>query len=101
MNAVCLPGSAVLVRAIEPQSKLDLMRANRGVDDLRLLCSGPGRLCQALAVDASYDGLPLDELPFQFKLPSGARTSSILTGHRVGISKAVDLEWRFGLAGSS
>ncbi|TIT41379.1 MAG: 3-methyladenine DNA glycosylase, partial [Mesorhizobium sp.] len=49
----------------------------------------------------SYDGLPLDELPFQFKLPSGARTSSILTGHRVGISKAVDLEWRFGLAGSS
>ncbi|RWP12443.1 MAG: DNA-3-methyladenine glycosylase [Mesorhizobium sp.] len=101
LNAVCLPGSAVLVRAIEPQSKLDLMRANRGVDDLRLLCSGPGRLCEALAVDASYDGLPLDELPFQFKLPSGARTSSILTGHRVGISKAVDLEWRFGLAGSS
>ncbi|TIL41029.1 MAG: DNA-3-methyladenine glycosylase [Mesorhizobium sp.] len=100
LNAVCLPGSAVLVRAIEPQSKLDLMRAKRGVDDLRFLCSGPGRVCQALAVDASYDGLPLDQLPFQFKQPPEARASSILAGRRIGISKAVDVEWRFGLAGS-
>lgn len=76
LNAVCLPGSAVLVRAIEPQSKLDLMRAKRGVDDLRFLCSGPGRVCQALAVDASYDGLPLDQLPFQVQ--AAARSQSQL-----------------------
>ncbi|MER9363400.1 DNA-3-methyladenine glycosylase [Mesorhizobium sp. M0074] len=98
LNAVCLPGSAVLVRAIEPQSGLEVMRANRGVDDPRLLCSGPGRLCQALAIDKSHDGLPLDVPPFEFRQPGDA--SAVLTGRRIGISKAVDAEWRFGLRGS-
>ncbi|WP_292724956.1 DNA-3-methyladenine glycosylase [Mesorhizobium sp.] len=98
LNAVCLPGSAVLVRAIEPQSKLDLMRVKRCVEDLRFLCSGPGRLCQALAIDRSHDGLPLDVLPFEFRAPRQA--SAVLTGCRIGISKAVEAEWRFGLRGS-
>ncbi|MES0000023.1 DNA-3-methyladenine glycosylase [Mesorhizobium sp. M0051] len=98
LNAVCLPGSAVLVRAIEPRSGLDAMRANRGLDDPRLLCSGPGRLCQALAIDKSHDGLPLDEPPFEFMAP--LEPSAILTGRRIGISKAVDAQWRFGLRGS-
>lgn len=98
LNAVCLPGSAVLIRAIEPRLGLEVMRANRRVDDPRLLCSGPGRLCQALAIDKSYDGLPLDLRPFEFRPPSEA--GAVLTGRRIGISKAVGAEWRFGLRDS-
>ncbi|WP_352598417.1 DNA-3-methyladenine glycosylase [Mesorhizobium sp. M0488] len=99
LNAVCLPGSAVLVRAIEPQSGLETMRTNRGLDDIRLLCSGPGRLCQALGVDASYDGAPLDALPFEF-MPRPMSDPALLIGRRIGLSKAAEAEWRFGLRGS-
>nr|WP_287298516.1 DNA-3-methyladenine glycosylase [Mesorhizobium sp.] len=60
------------------------MRANRGVDDLRFLCSGPGRVCQALAVDASYDGLPMGELPFQFKLPAEDKADGTADRHLQG-----------------
>ena len=70
----------------------------RGVTDLRLLCSGPGRLAQALAVTRAHDGLPLDRPPFEIL----ARTAPIevVTGPRIGITKAADLPWRYGLAGS-
>jgi DNA-3-methyladenine glycosylase len=74
------------------------MRARRGVEAERALCSGPGKLCQALGVDGSHDGLPLDEPPFAF-LPR-TETPAIATGTRIGLTKAADREWRYGLAGS-
>ncbi len=89
---------AVLVRALEPTDGLDVMRERRGVDDPRLLCSGPGRLCQALAVTGAHDGLPLDEPPFV--LLGRDRPVEVATGRRVGITRAADAEWRYGLAGS-
>lgn len=101
LNVVCGPageGSAVLLRALEPTHGLDRMRARRGIDEARLLCSGPGRLCQALGVDASQDGLPLDAPPFALILPE--RPVPLATGPRIGISKGVATPWRFGLAGS-
>ncbi len=90
--------SALLIRALEPLQGLDTMRARRGLDDVRLLASGPGRLCQALAVTRELDGLPLDEPPFEVR----PRTEpvEVVVGTRIGITKAVDRPWRFGLAGS-
>ena len=98
LNVVCLPGSAVLIRALEPTHGIPLMRARRDMEANRLLCSGPGRLCQALAIHDLYDGLPLTETPFQ----ALARQKSlpVQTGKRIGISKAVEEPWRFGLSGS-
>jgi DNA-3-methyladenine glycosylase len=98
LNVVCLPGSAVLIRAIEPKSGIEAMRERRGLETQRLLCSGPGRLCQALGVDISLDGLPLSRPPFRLVLPSEPLATS--SGRRIGISRAVDQPWRFGLAGS-
>jgi DNA-3-methyladenine glycosylase len=98
LNVVCLPGSAVLIRALEPVSGVDTMVARRGVAAPDALCSGPGRLCQALAVGAAFDGLPLDQEPFAMSLPASSRP--IVIGPRIGITKAMDRPWRFGLAGS-
>ncbi|MBD0328739.1 MAG: DNA-3-methyladenine glycosylase [Thermoleophilia bacterium] len=101
LNFVCEDegvASAVLVRALEPTDGLDVMRARRRVDALRLLCSGPGRLCQALGVTGAHDGAPLDEPPFAVL----ARTAEppVVTGRRVGISRAADRPWRYAVAGS-
>jgi DNA-3-methyladenine glycosylase len=101
LNLVCEPpdvASAVLIRALEPSRGIDVMRARRGLDDPRLLCSGPGRLCQALGVTGAHDGLALDRPPFEL----GAREVSpeIAVGPRVGITKAAERPWRYGLAGS-
>jgi DNA-3-methyladenine glycosylase len=101
LNFVCGEAgaaSAVLVRALEPTRGLEEMRARRGVEAERLLASGPGRLCQALAITREHDGLPLDRPPFELRARRG--TPEIVTGPRVGITKAVDLPWRYGLAGS-
>lgn len=98
LNAVCLPGSAVLIRALEPTTGIPLMRARRGVEADRLLCSGPGRLCQALAIQGIHDGLALTEKPFQ-AIPR-QKSLPVQSGKRIGISKAVDEPWRFGLGGS-
>jgi DNA-3-methyladenine glycosylase len=70
----------------------------RGLENDRLLCAGPGRLCQALGITREHDGLPLDRKPFELR----ARTNEpdILIGPRIGITKAVDKPWRYGLAGS-
>jgi len=101
LNVVCdEPGvaGAVLVRALQPTHGLAAMAARRGVGDERLLCSGPGRLCQALGVTREHDGLRIDRRPFSLRRP---RTPvEIVTGPRIGISKAADLPWRYGLAGS-
>jgi DNA-3-methyladenine glycosylase len=98
LNFVCLPGSAVLIRAIEPKWGLETMRTRRGVSQDRLLCSGPGRVGQALSINREQDGLPLREDPFRLRLP--ASRPPISTGVRVGISRAVEHPWRFGLANS-
>jgi DNA-3-methyladenine glycosylase len=100
LNAVCLPGSAVLIRAIQPQSGIAEMRGRRGTDDERLLCSGPGRLCQALGIDGTHNRLPLTAPPFEFER-SRTDPATIVSGRRIGLTKAVEFEWRFGLAGSA
>ncbi|MFC3220286.1 DNA-3-methyladenine glycosylase [Tianweitania populi] len=97
-NITCLPGSAVLLRAIEPTEGLHLMRERRGMEAVRLLCSGPGKLCQALGIDITLDGLALDEAPFTFR--HHAPTDSLIAGPRIGITKAAEQPWRFGLKGS-
>ena len=102
LNLVCgregVP-EAVLVRALEPTHGLERMRERRGLEDERLLCAGPGRLCQALGVTAAHDGLALDEPPFAL-LATEDRVA-VARGPRVGITRAADLPWRYGLAGSS
>jgi DNA-3-methyladenine glycosylase len=74
------------------------MRRRRGIHDERLLCSGPGRLCEALGVTGALNGLPLDRPPF--KLIGRVEKPEIVVGGRVGISKAAELPWRYGLKGS-
>lgn len=98
LNAVCMPGSAVLIRALEPIAGISLMRARRGLEGERLLCSGPGRLCQALAIHGVHDGLALTEKPFH--AVARKESLSVQNGKRIGISKAVEEPWRFGLGGS-
>jgi DNA-3-methyladenine glycosylase len=89
---------AALVRALAPTHGLELMHARRGVEDERALCSGPGKLCEALAITRDHDGLPLDREPFQLLARAGE--PDIVAGPRIGISHAADLPWRYGLAGS-
>jgi DNA-3-methyladenine glycosylase len=101
LNLVCDRvgrAEAVLVRALAPTHRLDRMRARRGVDRERALCSGPGKLCQALGVTREHDGLPLDEPPFELLPRSGV--PRVAAGPRVGITRAAELAWRYCLAGS-
>ena len=101
LNLVCEGegvASAVLVRAVEPTHGLERMRVRRGAEDPRLLCSGPGRLCQALGVTGGHDGMPVDRPPFE--LFPAACGLELVTGPRVGITAAADLPWRYGLADS-
>ena len=98
LNAVCLPGSAVLIRALEPTRGLGVMRQRRGTEDPLKLCAGPGRLAQALAVTGAHDGLSLLAPPFA--LGPSAGQCRIVTGPRIGISRAAEFPWRFGAAGS-
>jgi DNA-3-methyladenine glycosylase len=101
LNLVCDdPGraEAVLVRALEPTHGLDVMRTRRGVEPVRSLCSGPGKLCQALGVTREDDGRALDEPPFE--LHARATAPEIATGPRVGLTRAADRNWRYVLAGS-
>lgn len=98
LNFVCLPGSAVLIRALEPLAGIAAMRRRRDLTDLRLLCSGPGRLCQALGIDKRHDGLPLTRPPFSLEGRPG--NHRLLVGKRIGITRAQGRPWRFGLAGS-
>jgi DNA-3-methyladenine glycosylase len=101
LNLVCEEeevASAVLLRALEPTHGLDVMRVRRGLDDVRLLCSGPGRLCQALDVSRQHDGLALDEPPFRLDAREG--DVEILSGPRIGITRAADRPWRYLLSGS-
>jgi DNA-3-methyladenine glycosylase len=89
---------AVLIRALLPEHGLDVMRGRRGVHAERALASGPGKLCQALAVTNEHNGLPLDEPPFELRAREA--TPEIATGPRIGITKATELSWRYGVKGS-
>jgi DNA-3-methyladenine glycosylase (3mg) len=102
LNFVCEPaghGAGVLIRALEPTAGIDVMRARRGVAALRLLCSGPGRLCQALGVSHAHNGMRLDRKPFRV-VPRGDAAIAVHAGVRIGISRSRELPWRFVLAGS-
>ena len=92
-------GAAVLIRAIEPKAGIAIMEKRRRTNNSRLLCAGPGRLCQALGITRELDGYPLHS-PRCTLLPAAAPIH-VVTGERIGISKAVNLPWRFGLAGSA
>jgi DNA-3-methyladenine glycosylase len=98
LNFVCEPRSAVLIRALEPREGLEEMRTRRGVDDIRLLCAGPGRLCQALGITRDHDGLPLDRPPFGL-LARGSEPE-VVRGPRIGITRAREQPWRYAAAGS-
>ena len=101
LNFVCEAegsASAVLIRALEPLSGIAAMRRRRGLPDLRALCSGPGKLCEALGVTRRHNDLALDRPPFELRTRQG--TPDIVVGPRIGITKAVDHPWRFGLKGS-
>ena len=103
LNFVCAPaghGAGVLIRALAPTAGIARMRERRGVDAERLLCSGPGRLCQALAVTHAHNGLRLDRRPFRVVARGDDPASVVHAGVRIGISKAAELPWRFVLAGS-
>ncbi|MGY5803110.1 DNA-3-methyladenine glycosylase [Rhizobium hainanense] len=97
LNFVCVGASAVLIRALEPESGIEQMIRRRGLDDIVSLCNGPGKLSQALAVDISLDGRALDAMPFAVSL---AEPVAIVAGKRIGITKNVDPLWRFGAVGS-
>ena len=98
LNVVCALGSAVLLRALEPLSGLDVMQARRGTDDPRRLCAGPGRLCQALDIGGLHDGLPLDQPPF--RLEPSLQDRTVVSALRIGITQAADRPWRFLSSGS-
>jgi DNA-3-methyladenine glycosylase len=101
LNFVCREeghGAGVLIRAIEPLFGLELMQSRRGLEEPRLLCSGPGRAGQALGITLELNGRRLDRTPFELR--SASQPVPVVRGPRIGISKAVDVHWRFGLAGS-
>jgi DNA-3-methyladenine glycosylase len=101
LNFVCEEAgsaSAVLVRALEPTHGFSAMRRRRGLQDERALCSGPGKLCEALAVTHEQNGLPLDHAPFELRARNGV--PGVVTGVRIGITKAAEKLWRYGLKGS-
>jgi DNA-3-methyladenine glycosylase len=100
LNVVCgtEPGSAVLIRALEPTDGIDAMQRRRNVDKIRWLTAGPGRVCSALGITRDHDGRPLGAPPFELLLSESR--AEVLSGPRIGISRAVDTPWRFGMKGS-
>ena len=101
LNLVCeAEGSAaaVLIRALEPTDGLEQMRRRRGLDDVRLLAAGPGRLCEALAISGEHDGRALDAPPFELVAPT--ESPDVAIGTRIGISVATERPWRYAEAGS-
>ncbi|HYD76929.1 DNA-3-methyladenine glycosylase [Ramlibacter sp.] len=103
LNFVCREaghGAGVLIRALEPTHGLETMRERRGLHEDRLLCSGPGKLGQALAITHAMNGHRLDRAPFQVLAADDGAAIEVIAGPRIGISKAVDVPWRFGLKGS-
>jgi DNA-3-methyladenine glycosylase len=104
LNAVCEPegvGAAVLIRALEPLAGLELMRARRGLARETELCSGPGKLTQALGIELTENATDLTRGPVRFGPPPPQwRELEYVTGPRIGITKAAELPWRFCAVGS-
>jgi DNA-3-methyladenine glycosylase len=104
INAVCEPedvGAAVLIRALEPLTGLESMRARRGIDRERDLCSGPGKLTQALGIGLEHNATDLDSGPVVIgPRPERWAGVEIVSDRRIGITRAVELPWRFCVAGS-
>ena len=103
LNFVCREaghGAGVLIRALEPTDGLDVMQARRGLGDPRLLCAGPGRVGQALGITREHDGCALNEPPFALRPAAARERIAVARGPRIGISKAAEVPWRFGLKGS-
>jgi DNA-3-methyladenine glycosylase len=104
LNAVCERegvGAAVLIRALEPVEGIDVMRARRGVEDVRSLCSGPGKLTQALDIELHHNGVDLTRGPVRIATgPTSWREVEVAIDRRIGITKAADLPWRFCAARS-
>jgi DNA-3-methyladenine glycosylase len=101
VNFVCEKegsASAVLIRALQPTHGIPAMRRRRGLHDERSLCSGPGKLTEALGITDKHSGLALDAPPFALHARTGK--PEIAVGIRIGITKAVELPWRYGLKGS-
>jgi DNA-3-methyladenine glycosylase len=101
VNFVCEQegsASAVLIRALEPTHGLAIMRRRRGLAETRALCSGPGKLTEALGITHAHNGFALDQAPFALHARIGE--ADVVTGIRIGITKAVELPWRYGLRGS-
>jgi DNA-3-methyladenine glycosylase len=101
LNFVCEPkgsAAAVLIRAIEPTAGLKIMRRRRGLTDERLLCAGPGRVCEALGITVAHNGMALNAPPFELFARAGP--VEVVTGLRIGITKAAELPWRYGLKDS-
>lgn len=98
LNFVCRVASAVLIRAIEPTHGIERMSKRRGTDKLELLCSGPGRLCEALAITKSLDGVSLLRAPLS--LTAAAKRPQLVSGTRIGLTKGHEAERRYGLKGS-
>src|SRR5690349_13201603 len=102
VNFVCEPegsASAILIRALQPTDGIAAMQRRRRLKEPRALCSGPGKLCEALGVSIRHNGLPLDRYPFEIRARAAA--PEIVTGPRIGITKAVEHPWRYGLRGSA
>lgn len=97
LNFVCTPGSAVLIRAIEPETGIAEMAERRGTDQLTSLCSGPGKLCQAMDIGIAINDRLLDREPYAL-FPSAL--VPIVSGKRIGITKNAEAPWRFGIQGS-
>ena len=101
LNFVCErkgSASAVLIRALEPIEGLAAMRRRRGLAEIRALCSGPGKLCEALGVSGRQNGLSLNRPPFIVRARSGP--VAVVRGVRIGITRAVEHPWRYGLKAS-
>ncbi len=104
LNAVCEPegvGAAVLIRALEPLEGVELMRRRRGMTRLESLCSGPGKLTQALDIELRLNGVDLERGPVTISGRRGAwRDVEVAVDRRIGITKAIELPWRFSAVGS-
>ena len=101
VNFVCEKAgsaSAVLIRALQPTHGIPAMRRRRGLHDERSLCSGPGKLCEALGITHRHNGMALDAPPIALHARIGK--VEVATGLRIGLTKAVELPWRYGLKGS-